>query len=44
MAVWYGSRATTNNVAKSYALLDALEWLVTVDVDRSMMVLVLGDS
>ena len=43
-AVWYGSKATTNNVAEDYALLDALEWLTTVDVDRSLMVLVLGDS
>ena len=31
-------------MAKGYALLDALEWLATVDVDRSLMVLVLGDS
>ena len=43
-AVWYGSRATTNNVAEGYALLDALKWLATVYVDYSLMVLVLGDS
>ena len=43
-AVWYGSKATTNNVAEDYALLDTLEWLATVDVDSSLMVLVLGDS
>ena len=43
-AVWYGSKATTNNVAEGYALLDALEWLATMDVDRRLTVLVLGDS
>ena len=43
-AVWYGSKATTNNVIKGYALLDALAWLATVDVDHSLMALVLGDS
>ena len=43
-AVWYGSKATTNNVVKGYALLDDLEWLATVDVDHNLTVLVLGDS
>ena len=43
-AVWYGSKAIMNNVAEGYTVIDALEWLATVDVDHSLMLLVLGDS